>query len=184
MCTIISSIYLIIYLSWKGQSFYLFTGVKPLNVREPIGSVVNVTCLCESSDKLTIRFIKNFSSHSIIIDEYGEMFPSVNAEIPKWEGEKKFTFTIDSSLKSVICQVVNENGTILAMVSALIHPGFVFWYRFFPRNNLGTLCYVLLSFLKSVQGENNIFLILTVHMAYMYFFFFLLHTLLNCIIRK
>lgn len=90
--------------------------------------MVNVTCVYESSDKLKFQFIRNYTDHSTVpVTEPDDNYPPVSENgVQKWKHEKVFHFKVDKALKSVICQVINENGNIFGTVYALINPGCVY----------------------------------------------------------
>ncbi len=102
-------------------------GIEPLNVHERYGSNVNVTCSYDSSDKFKIQFVQNFTTFSsIIVDKIDVVVPLHRGNFTHWHGEKSLLIEVQPSLRSILCQVVNDSGTIFGSVNALIEPGFVF----------------------------------------------------------
>lgn len=104
--------------------------LKPLVIRQSIGTRANVTCSYRSSSRHRISFMKNYkNARSKVPPIYGDtksMQEYCSRSITCWTSQSNISFVVERDLLSVRCDVANENGIIFGQMTALINPsGFV-----------------------------------------------------------
>ncbi|XP_065222037.1 basement membrane-specific heparan sulfate proteoglycan core protein isoform X4 [Planococcus citri] len=96
--------------------------LSPLKIIRPIGSRVTFTCSYESSERLFIRFVKNYTTNNeILLKDTTDLLMS-QITYTKLEGQKSVQIVIEPNLQFIICQVVDENGLIFGTINAKIFP--------------------------------------------------------------